>query len=316
MFIMSIRVSFLVASVIAAAAPAAADCPALVAAFDHAVATRSIDGELNAMLAIGKSIGCNGRTDEFRRKLINSMINLAGDPQVSPADQKKALDTAVSTIGIGGTWREAEHLADFFARRNDNSKALEWYEKSLSFVSQRPVEPATAEDLQLLKTRASAAKLLASNDDGGKKSADLAKSTRGMDGQVGGIYSRDLLRGAEVEAVPLPINFITGETTFTPVGEKAAAELAEAIKQQNVHVVTLVGHTDPRGEHQYNMALSMHRAEALRAYLQSHGISAQINVGGKGPDQPFDVSVLGRPVSQDEEWALDRRVRMAARPRD
>ena len=107
--------------------------------------------------------------------------------------------------------------------------------------------------------------------------------------------------------VPLPINFVTGETTFTPVGEKAAAELAEAIKQQNVHVVTLVGHTDPRGEHQYNMALSIHRAEALRAYLQSHGISAD-QCHGKGPDQPFDVSLSGPSVSQEEEWALDRRV--------
>ena len=227
MFIMSIRVSSLVASVIAAATPAAAatahaGCPPLVAAFDHAVATKSIDGELNAMSAIGKSIGCNGRTDEFRRKLINSMILIwQAIRKCPPADQKKALDDGRKhdrPLAAPGVRRNIWQT--FSARRNDNSKALEWYEQSLSFVSQRPVEPATAEDLQLLKTRASAAKLLASNDDGGKKSANLAKSTRGMDGQVGGIASRDLLRGAEVEAVPLPINFITGETTFTPVGEK------------------------------------------------------------------------------------------------
>jgi hypothetical protein len=37
-------------------------------------------------------------------------------------------------------------------------------------------------------------------------------------------------------------------------------------------------------------------------------VKASIVVDGKGPDDPFDVSLLGRPVSQDEAWALDRRV--------
>ena len=314
MFIMSIRVSFLVASFIAAATPAAAataandSCAPLVAAFDHAVAAKSIDGAIDAVAAIEADIVCGARTDEFRHKLTNSMIGIAGDPQVSDAERKKALAEAQQTIDHAGTWRDAEHLADYYWGRKDNLNAFTWYERGLAFISARPAEHASANDIKQLETRASAAKSLASDDNGGKKPAQFASSRGDMDGRVGGIYSPDLLRGAEVEVVPLPINFVTGEATFTPVGEKAAAELAEAVKQQNVHVVTLVGHTDPRGEHQYNVALSIRRAEALRAYLQSHGISAQINVDGKGPDEPFDASLLGRSISQDEEYALDRRV--------
>jgi outer membrane protein OmpA-like peptidoglycan-associated protein len=314
MFVMSIRVSFLVASVIAAATPAAAatgandGCAPLVAAFDHAVAAKSIDGAIDAVAAIEADIVCGARTDEFRHKLIDSMIGIAGDPQVSDAERKKALAEAQQTIDHAGTWRDAEHLADYYWGRKDNLNAFSWYERGLAFISARPAEHASANDIKQLETRASAAKSLASDDNGGKKPAQFASSRGDMDGRVGGIYSPDLLRGAEVEVVPLPINFVTGEATFTPVGEKAAAELADAVKQQNVHVVTLVGHTDPRGEHQYNVALSIRRAEALRAYLQSHGISAQINVDGKGPDEPFDASLLGRSISQDEEYALDRRV--------
>jgi len=316
MFIMSIRVSFLVASVIAAATPAAAatgvkdDCAALVTAFDHAVAAKSIDGAIDAVANIEADIVCGARTDEFRHKLIGSMIGIAGDPQVSDADRKRALSEAQQTIDHAGTWRDAEHLADYYWGRKDNLNAFAWYEKGLGFISARPAEHASPTDIKQLETRASAAKSLASDDNGGKKPAQFASSRGDMDGRVGGIYSPDLvkLRGAEVEVVPLPINFITGEAKFTEVGEKAAAELAEAVKQQNVHVVDLIGHTDPRGEHQYNVALSIRRAEALRAYLQSHGISAQINVDGKGPDQPFDASLLGRSISQDEEYALDRRV--------
>jgi hypothetical protein len=37
-------------------------------------------------------------------------------------------------------------------------------------------------------------------------------------------------------------------------------------------------------------------------------VSARIDVDGKGPDSPFDVSLLGRSVAKEEEWALDRRV--------
>ena len=209
------------------------------------------------MAAIEADIVCGARTDEFRHKLIDSMIGIAGDPQVSDAERKKALAEAQQTIDHAGTWRDAEHLADYYWGRKDNLNAFTWYERGLAFISARPAEHASANDIKQLETRASAAKSSASDDNGGKKPAQFASSRGDMDGRVGGIYSPDLLRGAEVEVVPLPINFVTGEATFTPVGEKAAAELAEAVKQQNVHVVTLVGHTDPRGEHQYNVALSI-----------------------------------------------------------
>ena len=82
---------------------------------------------------------------------------------------------------------------------------------------------------------------------------------------------------------------------FTPVGEKAIEELLEAVKQQNVGTMILVGHTDPRGDHKYNVELSARRAAAVRDYLLSHGVSAHIEVDGKGPDTPFDVTLLGLP---------------------
>ena len=127
-------------------------------------------------------------------------------------------------------------------------------------------------------------------------------------GASAGIYSPELLRGAQAVAVPLPINFFVDETRFTPVGEEAIAELVEAVKEQKVDGMILVGHTDPRGNHNYNVELSKRRAAAVRDYLLSHGVSAHIDVEGKGPDSPFDVSLLGRPVTKEEEWALDRRV--------
>ena len=70
---------------------------------------------------------------------------------------------------------------------------------------------------------------------------------------------------------------------------------------------------DPKAENALRNALvSIEELEtrwaAARDYLLSRGVKARILVDGKGPDEPFDISLLGRPVTQEEAWALDRRV--------
>jgi outer membrane protein OmpA-like peptidoglycan-associated protein len=171
-------------------------------------------------------------------------------------------------------------------------------------------------DSKLLKERAAAAKILASDDAGGTKVAELAPSHRDMNGALAGIY----VRGVEVESVPLPINFDYDSDALTDVGKQAAKELAEAVAEQKVRQVSLVGHTDKRGDPGYNMGLSIRRAEAVRAFLQSYiatelkTASPKIVVDGKGPNVPFDRSVLGHPISDEDGFALDRRVEWVRDP--
>ena len=55
-----------------------------------------------------------------------------------------------------------------------------------------------------------------------------------VDGSAGGICSKALLRsarGTEVVDVPIPINFYTNETRFTPLGQKALQELAKVVER-------------------------------------------------------------------------------------
>jgi outer membrane protein OmpA-like peptidoglycan-associated protein len=141
------------------------------------------------------------------------------------------------------------------------------------------------------------------------KAAGFATSRDEVDGRVGGIYSPMLLRGTDVVAVPLPINFYFDETRVTPVGQAAMDELAKALSEQNVRSVFLVGHADPRGDRRYNLELSRRRAEAVRDYLRREkGITAEIEIEGRGSDEAFDVSVFDRPLSKEEVYSLDRRV--------
>ncbi|HEX9170012.1 MAG TPA: OmpA family protein [Roseiarcus sp.] len=294
------------ASLALAGAASAADCDALTASFKSAIADKAFDRVKDAMTAIADDNACNFDIDAYRTQEINSIIDMAG---AAPTDdeRKQMLEFVESAMEIGGNWRSAENLGDFYAHRGEYAEALGGYETAISLLS-RAAPPATPKDREELLARAEAAKSQASDDQEGKMSSRFAGSKRDLSGRFDGIYSPELLRGFEVLAVPLPINFYFGQARFTPAGVKAVDELAEAVKQQNVDTVTLIGHTDPRGDHQYNVELSKRRAAAARDYLLSHGVKAHILVDGKGPDQPFDVTLLGRPISQSEAWALDRRV--------
>ena len=301
-----------VSAALALAHPAAAaDCDALIADFKAAVADKAFGKLKDAMAAIADDSACNFNIDTYRAQEINAIIDMA-DAAPTDDDRKQMIDFVAGVMEVGGDWRTAENLGDYFARRHDFLDALGAYEKGIAFLS-RPAPPATPENRKELLLRAEAAKAQASEDQQGRSLSRFAASARDLSGNVAGIYSPEASRGFEVASVPLPINFYFDQARFTPAGEKAIAELAEALKQQKVESLMLVGHTDPRGDHQYNIQLSLRRAAAARAYLLSHGVKANIDVDGKGPDVPFEVSLLGRPVTQEETWALDRRVEWVRR---
>jgi outer membrane protein OmpA-like peptidoglycan-associated protein len=289
-----------------AATASASNCDTLIANFKSAISDKSIAKVRGAMGAIADDSACNFDIDAYRLHEIDFAVEAAGSAPTD-GERNQMIEFAQDAIRIGGTWRSAETMGDYYARRAEFADALRWYETGISFLS-RASTSSTSLDREQLLARAEAAKHQASDDSEGRHAASFASTTRDADGSLGGIYSRDLLRGAQAVAVPLPINFFYDETRFTPVGEKAMEELLEAVKQQNIETMTLVGHTDPRGNRNYNIELSKRRAAAVRDYLLSHGVSARIDVDGKGPDSPFDVSLLGRTVAKEEEWALDRRV--------
>jgi len=63
----------------------------------------------------------------------------------------------------------------------------------------------------------------------------------------------------------------------------------------------LVGHTDPRGETEYNLALGVHRADAAREILVQDGVEkAKLPESSRG-----ELDANGR---DEEGWRRDRRV--------
>ncbi len=84
------------------------------------------------------------------------------------------------------------------------------------------------------------------------------------------------------------VNFETGKTTLLPSAQTILDQVAASLEAYPSAQVAIHGHTDNVGGARYNMKLSMGRAESVKSYLVSKGISAsRIVTKGFGFTKPI-----------------------------
>ncbi len=83
---------------------------------------------------------------------------------------------------------------------------------------------------------------------------------------------------------------------------RALLDAHAAYLKAKPRAVRLEGHADERGTREYNIALGERRAQAVRAYLLSQGVTAPIEVVSYGEERPA-VS-----ASNNYAWQQNRRV--------
>ena len=99
------------------------------------------------------------------------------------------------------------------------------------------------------------------------------------------------------------INFVTGSAKITKGSWKTLDAAVEVMKANPSIKLEVSGHTDDKGVHDKNVALSQARADSVKAYLVSKGIEDGRLVGkGYGPDKPLD------PAKTAAARAKNRRV--------
>jgi OmpA-OmpF porin, OOP family len=77
------------------------------------------------------------------------------------------------------------------------------------------------------------------------------------------------------------------KSVLKPDGKAKLDDLVSKMQGLNLEAVITVGHTDSVGTDSYNQALSMRRAEAVKAYLVSAGVDkSRVYTEGKGEKQP------------------------------
>jgi peptidoglycan-associated lipoprotein len=107
------------------------------------------------------------------------------------------------------------------------------------------------------------------------------------------------LSAAGLQSVP----FEYDQHLLTAAAQDILAANAAILKAQGRLRVNLAGYCDERGADQYNIALGERRAEAVRNYLLSLGISeARLETVSYGEEQPLD------PGHSESAWVKNRRV--------
>ena len=102
--------------------------------------------------------------------------------------------------------------------------------------------------------------------------------------------------------------FATGESTLLPIARERLDQVAATLADVGDRSIQVLGHTDSRGSARQNDELSQHRAEAVRDYLVSRGISpARIRAVGRGAAQPVadNRSAEGRANNRRVEIVVE-----------
>jgi outer membrane protein OmpA-like peptidoglycan-associated protein len=87
--------------------------------------------------------------------------------------------------------------------------------------------------------------------------------------------------------VTFVLHFVEGTDQFTPESQTLVDQMLFAIATRPAPELTVAGHTDSVGTDQYNDALSLRRAERVRALLITRGIAPNSIVAvGRGKREP------------------------------
>ena len=104
------------------------------------------------------------------------------------------------------------------------------------------------------------------------------------------------------------INFATNSAAISPKSDKVLGEIATLLKNQPTWNITVEGHTDNVGAKPANQALSQKRAEAVVAWLATHGVARpRLAAAGFGDTKPIQDN------GTDEGRSKNRRVELVKR---
>jgi peptidoglycan-associated lipoprotein len=98
------------------------------------------------------------------------------------------------------------------------------------------------------------------------------------------------------------VHFDYDDSSIRADAQEALARKVPLLRANPAVRLRVTGHADERGSVEYNLALGMRRANAVRDYLAGFGIdAARFETLSMGEDMPLDSR------SNEQAWALNRR---------
>jgi outer membrane protein OmpA-like peptidoglycan-associated protein len=139
---------------------------------------------------------------------------------------------------------------------------------------------------------------------GGAAAGGVAASGRsiGVEGALKELNASVTPAGISVN-LSADLLFDFDKADLKPAAEQSLQHLLTVVNDKATAAVTIVGHTDTRGEAAYNLALSERRATAVKTWLVAKGVGAnRVTASGAGETRP------AKPGETDEAHRANRRV--------
>ena len=137
--------------------------------------------------------------------------------------------------------------------------------------------------------------------------AGFALTACATQGKKSGKMQGDVYTGSEtVEYLATGVKdrvfFATNKSTLTTASRDTLRKQAAWMRKKSKLKFTIEGHADERGTREYNLALGERRANAVKDYLMTYGISgSRLNVISYGKERP--VNSGSNPLA----WSQNRR---------
>ena len=137
--------------------------------------------------------------------------------------------------------------------------------------------------------------------------AGIALTACATQGKKGAKLAGDVYTGNETvkylaTGVRDRVFFATNKSTLTTASRDTLRKQAAWMRKKKDLTFTIEGHADERGTREYNLALGERRANAVKDYLMTYGISgSRLNVISYGKERP--VNSGSTPLA----WSQNRR---------
>jgi peptidoglycan-associated lipoprotein len=122
-----------------------------------------------------------------------------------------------------------------------------------------------------------------------------------------GTSSGDVYTGKQTveylaKGVPDRVFFASNKSSLTTASRDTLRKQANYLRKNKDLKIVVEGHADERGTREYNLALGERRANAVKDYLMTYGISGKrISVISYGKEKPVN------PASTSLAWSQNRR---------
>jgi outer membrane protein OmpA-like peptidoglycan-associated protein len=141
----------------------------------------------------------------------------------------------------------------------------------------------------------------------------------GVQAQVGDVQGALKDLGAKVTGREIKINlsadvlFDFDKADLRPEAGPPLEKVVSVLRGYPKAAVVIEGHTDGKGNEQYNQKLSERRADSVRAWLAAHGVSAAMTTRGWGKRRPVGPNSKPNGADDPEGRQKNRRVEITVK---